>query len=200
MKLIYTTTSPLARKCRIILRELGLTDKIEEIITTTRSEDSLIMSYNPNGMVPTLETDEGYTICESTVICNYLEKQSKNKEFIPQKEQEYWQIIGLDAIASQMLESVGSRARDTKFKPKEFHFPAGIQYEQRRVQRGLDFLEKKSSIFMNKVNRLHITLGMVCLVLDNVFPDEKWKENRSDILKVYEEFKSRDSFKDTVTT
>ena len=53
---------------------------------------------------------------------------------------------------------------------------------------------------MNKVNRLHITLGMVCLVLDNVFPDEKWKENRSDILKVYEEFKSRDSFKDTVTT
>ena len=200
MKLIYTTTSPLARKCRIITRELGLTDRIEEIITTTRSEDALIMSYNPNGMVPTLETDEGYTICETTVICNYLEKQDKNKEFIPQKEQEYWQIIGLDAIASQMLESVVSRARDTKFKPKEFHFPAGIQYEQRRVQRGLDFLEKKSSIFMNKVNRLHITLGMVCLVLDNVFPDEKWKENRSDILKVYEEFKSRDSFKDTVTT
>ena len=199
MKLIYTTTSPLARKCRIILRELGLTDRIEEIITATRSEDALIMTYNPNGMVPTLETDEGYTICETTVMCNYLEKQSNNKKFIPQNEKEYWQIIGLDAIASQMFESVVSRARDMKFKPKEFHFPAGIKYEQRRVQRGLDFLEKKSSIFMNKVNRLHITLGMVCLVLDNVFPDEKWRENRSNILKVYEEFKSRDSFKDTAT-
>ena len=199
MKLIYTTTSPLARKCRIILRELGLTDRIEEIITATRSEDALIMTYNPNGMIPTLETDEGYTICETTVMCNYLEKQSNNKKFIPQNEKEYWQIIGLDAIASQMFESVVSRARDMKFKPKEFHFPAGIKYEQRRVQRGFDFLEKKSSIFMNKVNRLHITLGMVCLVLDNVFPDEKWRENRSNILKVYEEFKSRDSFKDTVT-
>ena len=63
MKLIYTTTSPLARKCRIIIRELRLIDRIEEIITTTRSEDALIMSYNPNGMVPTLETDEGYSIC-----------------------------------------------------------------------------------------------------------------------------------------
>ena len=199
MKLIYTTTSPLARKCRIILRELGLTDRIEEIITATRSEDALIMTYNPNGMVPTLETDEGYTICETTVMCNYLEKQSNNKKFIPQNEKEYWQTIGLDAIASQMFESVVSRARDMKFKPKEFHFPAGIKYEQRRVQRGFDFLEKKSSIFMNKVNRLHITLGMVCLVLDNVFPDEKWRENRSNILKVYEEFKSRDSFKDTAT-
>ena len=199
MKLIFTTTSPLARKCRIIIRELRLIDRIEEIITTTRSEDALIMSYNPNGMVPTLETDEGYSICESTVICNYLEKQSENFEFISQEEQEYWQIIGLDAIASQMLESVVSRARDMKFKPKEFHFPAGIKYEQRRVQRGLDFLEKKSSIFINKVNRLHITLGMVCLVLDNVFPDEEWRENRTNILKIYEEFKSRDSFKDTVT-
>ena len=199
MKLIYTTTSPLARKCRIILRELGLTDRIEEIITATRSEDALIMTYNPNGMVPTLETDEGYTICETTVICNYLEKQSNNKKFIPQNGKEYWQIIGLDAIASQMLESVVSRGRDMKFKPKEFHFPAGIKYEQRRIQRGFDFLEKKSSIFINKVNRLHITLGMVCLVLDNVFPDEKWRENRSNILKVYEEFKSRDSFKDTAT-
>ena len=199
MKLIYTTTSPLARKCRIILRELGLTDRIEEIITATRSEDALIITYNPNGMVPTLETDEGYTICETTVICNYLEKQSNNKKFIPQNEKEYWLIIGLDAIASQMLESVVSRGRDMKFKPKEFHFPAGIKYEQRRIQRGFDFLEKKSSIFINKVNRLHITLGMVCLVLDSVFPDEKWRENRSNILKIYEEFKSRDSFKNTVT-
>ena len=50
-----------------------------------------------------------------------------------------------------------------------------------------------------EVNRLHITLGMVCLVLDNVFPDEEWRENRTNILKIYEEFKSRDSFKDTVT-
>ena len=32
-------------------------DKIEEVITTTRSEDALIMKNNPNGMVPTLETD-----------------------------------------------------------------------------------------------------------------------------------------------
>ena len=82
MKLIYTTTSPIARKCRIVSRELGLKDRIEEVITTTRSEEALIMNYNPNGMVPTLETDEGYTICESTVICNYLEKQSNNKKFI----------------------------------------------------------------------------------------------------------------------
>ena len=35
MKLLYTVTSPIARKCRIIARELDLIDKIEEVITTT---------------------------------------------------------------------------------------------------------------------------------------------------------------------
>ena len=199
MKLIYTTTSPIARKCRIVSRELGLKDRIEEVITTTRSEEALIMNYNPNGMVPTLETDEGYTICETTVICNYLEKQSNNKKFIPQNEKEYWQIIGLDAIASQMLESVVSRARDLKFKPEQFHFPAGIKYEQRRVQRAFDFLEKRADIFSKNVNRIHISLGLVCLILDNIFPNEEWKENRKNILEIYENFKKRNSFIETIT-
>ena len=199
MKLIYTTTSPIARKCRIVSRELGLKDRIEEVITTTRSEEALIMNYNPNGMVPTLETDEGYTICESTVICNYLEKQSNNKKFIPQNEKEYWQIIGLDAIASQMLESVVSRARYLKFKPEQFHFPAGIKYEQRRVQRAFDFLEKRADIFSKNVNRIHISLGLVCLILDNIFPNEEWKKNRKNILEIYENFKKRDSFIETIT-
>ena len=199
MKLIYTTTSPLARKCRILVRELGLIDRIEEVITTTRSENSLIMNYNPNGMVPTLETDDGYTICETNIICNYLEKQSSNNGFTPQVEKKYWEVIGLDAIASQMLDSVVSRARDLKFKPKEFHFPDGIKYEQRRVQRAFDFLEKKSDIIVNNVNRAHISISLVCLVLDNIFPDEQWKENRDNILKVYEDFKKRDSFIETIT-
>ena len=199
MKLIYTTTSPLARKCRILVRELGLIDRIEEVITTTRSENSLIMNYNPNGMVPTLETDDGYTICETNIICNYLEKQSSNNGFIPQVEKKYWEVIGLDAIASQMLDSVVSRARDLKLKPKEFHFSDGIKYEQRRVQRAFDFLEKKSDIIVNNVNRAHISISLVCLVLDNIFPDEQWKENRDNILKVYEDFKKRDSFIETIT-
>ena len=99
-----------------------------------------------------------------------------------------------------MLESVVSRARDLKFKPEQYHFPEGIKYEQRRIQRAFDFLEKKEDIFLKNVNRLHITLGMTCLVLDNFFPNEEWKENRKNILEVYENFKRRESFIQTQNT
>ena len=198
MKIFYTVTSPIARKCRIISRELGLMDQMEEVITTTRSEDALIMDHNPNGMVPTLETNEGFKIVESMAICNYLEKQSTSKEFIPQDEKSYWQIYALDTIASQTLESIVSRAREKLYKPAEFHFPAGIKHEQRRATRTFDLLEKQSDAFNNTFNKLHVTIGLACLVLDNVFPDEKWKENRKNLVEVYENFKERESFLDTV--
>ncbi len=179
MKLFYTITSPIARKCRIIARELDLMDKIEEVVTTTRSEDALIMKNNPNGMVPTLETDEGFNIVESMAICNYLEKQSNNKEFIPQDERKYWQIYALDSITSQTLESIVSRARERIYKPEEFHYPDGIKHEQDRATRTLDFLEKEAPNFINSFNKLHVTIGLCGLVLDNVFPNEEWKNNRS---------------------
>ena len=198
MKIFYTVTSPIARKCRIISRELGLMDQMEEVITTTRSEDALIMDHNPNGMVPTLETNEGFKIVESMAICNYLEKQSTSKEFIPQDEKSYWQIYALDTIASQTLESIVSRAREKLYKPAEFHFPAGIKHEQRRATRTFDLLEKQSDAFNNTFNKLHVTIGLACLVLDNVFPDEKWKENRKNLVEIYENFKKRESFLDTV--
>ena len=198
MKLYYTVTSPIARKCRIIARELNLIDKIDEVITTTRSEDALIMQNNPNGMVPTLETDEGFNIVESMAICNYLEKQSHNKEFIPQNSKEYWQIYALDSIASQTFESIVSRARERIYKPEEFHYPAGIKHEQGRALRSLVLLEKESHIFIESYNKLHVTIGLCCLVLDNVFPDEAWKENKPNLVKIYEDFKNKDSFIETI--
>ena len=198
MKLFYTVTSPIARKCRIIARELVLMSNMEEVITTTRSEEALIMEHNPNGMVPTLETDEGFKIVESMAICNYLEKQSTNKEFIPQDEKSYWQIYALDSVASQTLESIVSRAREKFYKPEEFHFPAGIKHEQGRVKRTFDFLEKQSDVFKDTFNKLHVTIGLTCLVLDNVFPNEEWKINRKNLVEIYENFIIRDSFLDTV--
>lgn len=198
MKLLYTVTSPIARKCRIIARELDLMHRIDEVITTTRSEDALIMKNNPNGMVPTLETDEGHNIVESIAICNYLERVSQNKEFIPQDENHYWQIYALDTIASQTFESIVSRAREKIYKPEEFHFPDGIKHEQGRSIRSLNLLEEQSHLFKDTYNKLHVTIGLCCLVLDNVFPDENWQDNKPNLLKIYEKFQTKESFIETI--
>ena len=74
MKLYYTVISAFSRKCRILARELNIIQDIQEIITTMRSADSVIMSINPTGKVPALITNQKQLITESYAICNYLEK------------------------------------------------------------------------------------------------------------------------------
>ena len=57
MKLYYTIISAFSRKCRILARELNIIQEIQEVITTMRSTDSVIMSINPTGKVPALITN-----------------------------------------------------------------------------------------------------------------------------------------------
>ena len=74
MKLYYTVISAFSRKCRILARELNIIQDIQEVITTMRSTDSIIMSINPTGKVPALMTNKNQLITESYTICNYIEK------------------------------------------------------------------------------------------------------------------------------
>jgi len=132
--------------------------------------------------------------CVPILILGILTK----KEFIPQNSEEYWQIYALDSIASQTFESIVSRAREKIYKPEEFHYPDGIKHEKGRALRSLSLLEKESHLFIGSYNKLHVTIGLCCLVLDNVFPDEAWKENKPNLVKIYEDFKNKDSFIETI--
>ena len=114
------------------------------------------------------------------------------------KHLKYWQIYALDSIASQTFESIVSRARERIYKPEEFHYPDGIKHEQGRAERTLDLLEKESPNYIDTFNKLHVTIGLCGLVLDNVFPNEEWKNNRRNLANIYESFMKRDSFSDTI--
>ena len=78
MKLYYTVISAFSRKCRILARELNIIHGIQEVITTMRSTDSIIMSINQTGKVPALITNEEQLITESSAICTYWEKIAKS--------------------------------------------------------------------------------------------------------------------------
>ena len=117
-----------------------------------------------------------------------MEKQSNNKEFIPQDETKYWQIYALDSIASQTFESIVSRARERIYKPEEFHYPDGIKHEQGRAERTLDLLEKESPNYIDTFNK-KVDQGKVIAQLP---PEEEVvvkqsKEASDNVQRIYEE-------------
>src|SRR5579883_305662 len=72
MKLFYTPNSPYARVARVAALELNLGERIEMQACTVRQADSDLLNYNPTGKVPTLETDDGFILSETRIICAYL--------------------------------------------------------------------------------------------------------------------------------
>jgi glutathione S-transferase len=81
MKLRYSPTSPFVRKALIAAYEVGLEDKIEKISTDPWAADTDLRADNPLSKVPCLVTDEGETIFDSLVICEYLNTMGNGSLF-----------------------------------------------------------------------------------------------------------------------
>ena len=71
MKLVGSKTSPYVRKCRVILAERALAfEFVEESAWTAQTT---VPRYNPLNKVPALVMDDGESIYDSRVICEYLD-------------------------------------------------------------------------------------------------------------------------------
>ena len=70
--LYHLWLSPFSRKVRIVLREKNLACDLRIEKVWERHEQFLRL--NPAGTVPVLVEEDGTVICDSTVICEYLEE------------------------------------------------------------------------------------------------------------------------------
>ena len=73
MKLYTFATSPYARKVRIVLDHKGIPYEPQERCYSLDRKEDLRMASN-RAEVPVLVLDDGRTIADSTIICEYLEQ------------------------------------------------------------------------------------------------------------------------------
>ena len=77
MKLIYTSSSPYARKVRACIRHYQWPDIVDEMLHPFEDE-SEVRKLNPLGKIPILQVD-GQQIMDSEVIITYLKSKSENQ-------------------------------------------------------------------------------------------------------------------------
>src|SRR6516165_1283522 len=85
MKLRYTARSPFGRKVLVVAHEHGLVDRIELVPTSlspVQGNDTLALE-NPLMKVPSLVTDDGQTLFDSPVICEYLDDMGTARKLFP---------------------------------------------------------------------------------------------------------------------
>jgi glutathione S-transferase len=105
MKLFTFATSPYARKVRMALDYKGiLYEPVERCFSLDHKQD--LCAVNPRAEVPALVLDDGRTIADSTIICEYLEDAYPRPPLSPHDPYERSRMRRLEDLCDRSFDAV----------------------------------------------------------------------------------------------
>jgi glutathione S-transferase len=197
MKLFYASGSPYARIVRVVIRELGLGDKIEEVEVTLRDPNSTLLPYNPGGKVPALQLDDGTVINESLLVLGYLDTRHGGRKLLPMDGSDGWKTLSELGRAYAFLDAVTVWNRELRFGQGA---PGVIALEKERADRAADALEAAVTAggYAGPLSASQIVLGAT---LENFARRHKvwdWRAGRPHLSGFLDTIAARPSFTATV--
>jgi glutathione S-transferase len=106
MKLFTFATSPYARKVRIVLDHKGVAcEPIERCYSLDRKED--LRGASERAEVPVLVLEDGRTIADSTIICEYLEQVYPVPPVYPADAYERARMRAIEDLCDRTFDAVG---------------------------------------------------------------------------------------------
>lgn len=138
MKLWYSPPSPFARKARIAALELGLAERVEqiEVAVAPHKPNEELGRRNPLMKVPALETDDGFVLFDSRVICEYLDAQAGGDRLIPAAPDKRWTVLRRQALGDGVTDAGILRRYELAARPRRCAGPTGSRGSRRRSTSG----------------------------------------------------------------
>lgn len=195
MKLYITAPSPYARKCRIVAREKGLADRIEEIVVDPYANAPELLASNPLVQVPTLIAQDGLPLNDSPVICEYLDSLGAGPRLLPQGGVERLRVRRLETLADGALE-MGVKLVLEKRRPESERSPSWIERWTTNMGRALEALEAAAPD-ASRLDMGVITAGVAVTWIGFRHPDYDWKSGRPGLVALQAALEARPSFRDT---
>ena len=161
MRLYITPTSPYARLVRIVVREKGMEDRVEDEPVVTRSTDSPYYVVNPSGRVPCLELPDGRLMEDSPLICDYLDELDGAPAFSRPTGADRWEFAMAEARAHGLLDGLAVLIRERHRAAGE-QSPTVIAHELARARRLLATWEEQADapVLTGPLNYVQIVLAI----------------------------------------
>lgn len=107
MKLHWSPKSPYVRKVMICAHELEVADRLELVrsVAAMLKPNARLMQDNPLSKIPTLVLDDGFTLFDSVVICEYLNDLATGSLF-PKHGTDKWQALRWHALGDGLLDAL----------------------------------------------------------------------------------------------
>lgn len=195
MRLFCNLTSPYARKCRALVRELTLEPHVEEVVTDPWSDASL-RAINPLGKVPALVLNDGSAIYDSPVICEYLDDVRVGK-FFPRPTlfsdaKGKWRALTLQALGDGLMDAAVRRLIELR-RPEGQRSNDVITRQSETIEATLSALNRASAKFPEQPTIGELASACALGYLDFRAPDDHWRARHPQLAAWYEIFSQRPS-------
>ena len=201
MKLTFSPASPFARKVRAAAIELGLSERLElEIIDTAPGKPNRPYgeAYNPLRKIPALLCEDGSTVYDSTLICEYLDNMAGGGRIVPRQDAPHrWRVMTDHSLAQGMTEACILMRYETAVRPEERRWQVWIEDQWDRVESGLQWFTHNSAELSEPLNIAHLALGSLLGYIDFRMPERAWRSRFPLLADWNERLQRRPSFQQT---
>lgn len=194
MRLYWSARSPFVRKVSIVAAETGTADRIERVVAAIAQPkvNPELLALSPVGKIPLLVRDDGMTLLDSRVICEYLDSLHSGPKLFPDGEMHWaalrWQALG-DGLLEQLL-----LWRNESLRPDGERSEAYMQGYATRFMAGFDALEREAAALAAAPFSIgHVAIGCMLGFADFRFEDLQWRDGRPRLAACYADFAARPS-------
>lgn len=199
MKLYYSPASPYVRKVMAVAIEAGIDGKIEKVTapSTPVAMDKGLGAQNPLGKVPTLLTDDGMTLFDSPVICEYIDSLSVKAKTFPASGPARWKALQLQALGDGLLDAAILCRYEATLRPKDKQWADWTAGQMQKIDQSLSAIEAAAPGFGDRADIGTITCGCALGYLDFRFADKDWRKGHPKAAAWFAKFDERPSMKAT---
>lgn len=194
MKLFYSPTSPYARKVRVVAREHGLLEGVEEIVANSMEEGAADKIHNPLSKVPCLITNNGAPIYDSPVICEYLDDIGTGAELVPKTRASYFDCRRREALGDGVLDAAFQTVMETR-RPDAEPSKHWLGRWKSAIDRAL--VQMVSDIHEDRFDLGDITFVCALGYLNFRLPETNWEARHPELADWYKRHAARPSVVET---
>ncbi|MET0732070.1 MAG: glutathione S-transferase N-terminal domain-containing protein [Casimicrobiaceae bacterium] len=199
MKLIFSPTSPYARKVRIVLAEKKI--ECQQIEASPWTADNPVHGFSPLGKVPVLVLDDGTALYDSRVIVEYLDNVSPVSRLIPEPSRQRIAVRRWEALADGVNDAASSIVLERR-RPAAQQSGEWIARQERKLGEGVAEiareLDEKAWCNGEGYSLADIATGCTLGYLDLRHPHLQWRNAYPNLSRLHDRLAKRASFADTL--
>jgi glutathione S-transferase len=192
MKLYSSLSSPYARKVRVVAHELGLSDLIDEIHCDPFEPPPELLAANPLSRIPTLVTERGEALPDSTLVIEYLQTRGRGLTALPRGSKR-WAALRRAHVAEGVINAAFATVIE-KRRPEGIRHVAFLDRQADVIRRSIAVLDLEAAELIDDTpSVVEITVGVALAYLDLRMPYLEWRKGHEPLERWYTVFAERPS-------